>query len=78
VVYSYNALSSCSTHELGLEKEEYAKIVSRLKIRLVQPKKIKLYENWNRKSKKQANKSYLPPNPLLRHLSLNNPKNIRY
>lgn len=34
-------------------------------------------ENWNRKSKKQTNKSYLTPNPLLRHLGINNPRNIR-
>jgi len=35
-------------------------------------------ESWNRKSKRQkTNKSYLMPNPLLRHLNLNKPKNIK-
>jgi len=34
-------------------------------------------ENWNRKSKKQINKSYLMPDPLLCHLNIYNPRNIK-
>jgi len=70
-----HALSSCSTHELGLEERRVCKNYFQNKTCLT--KEDKACENWNRKSKKQANKSYLMPNPILRHLNLNNPKNIK-
>lgn len=30
------------------------------------------HETWNRKNKKQKQKSYLTPNPFLRHVNINN------
>jgi len=33
------------------------------------------HETWNRKNKKQKQKSYLTPNPYLRHVNINNSRN---
>lgn len=72
-----HALPSCSTHEFGQEERRICKNCSQTQSITCLDEEDTACENWNRRSKKQANKSYLMPNPLLRHLDINNPKNIK-
>lgn len=73
-----HAISSCSSHELGKEDRRICKQCSTKSANTNLRDEDVVTESWNRKSKRQkTNKSYLMPNPLLRHLNLNKPKKIK-
>lgn len=73
-----HALPSCSSHELGKEdRRTCRKCFTKTTNTNLKDEDV-VSESWNRKSKRQkTNKSYLMPNPLLRHLKLNKYKNIK-
>jgi len=74
---SVHALPSCSTHEFGQEERRLCKNCSQTQSITCLGEDHTACENWIRRSKKQANQSYLMPNPLLRHSDINNPKNMK-
>ncbi|KAL5245470.1 hypothetical protein ACI65C_012880 [Semiaphis heraclei] len=76
-----NALLSCSTHKQGQDEIRYCLKCSKDDDEInaaYLSEEHKSVEGWNRKPKRQRNlNSYLCPNPNLRHLQINNSKNIQ-
>jgi len=76
-----HALLSCSTHKQGNEEIRYCLKCSKNDEEInaaYLSEENKSVEGWNRKPKRQRNlNSYLCPNPNLRHLQINNSKNIQ-
>lgn len=76
-----HALLSCSTHKQGNEDIRYCLKCSKndeVINAAYLSEENKSVESWNRKPKGQRNlNSYFCPNPNLRHLQINNSKNIQ-
>lgn len=70
-----HALSLCSGHKPNEDDMRICKSCLGIKKSHLSEETI-AHENWNRKSRRQLKNSYLKPNPLLRHVNINNLRSI--